>query len=169
MSRALACDWDGLVMRPLDAAAAAREFPRRGRYLLQECAARSGRSHRHYFAALASAWRNLPEDQAARFPSPEHLRKIALIKCGYAKRREIVCASPEEAQRLLGLIEGIDEYALISIIGPVVTVWSASSQSARHMGRDRFQQSKQQVIEFAAGLIGVGADQLAAEGKRGEI
>jgi hypothetical protein len=32
---------------------------------------RSSESHRHFFAVVNEAWRNLPEDLADDFPSPE--------------------------------------------------------------------------------------------------
>ena len=168
MSATLTCYWDGACLRPQDMAAAVGVFPRPGRYRVRTIEERSERSHRHYFAAIHTGWRNLPEQIAARYPSSEHLRKMALIKCGYATRREIVCAGAEEARRLIAIIEALDEYALVSVMTSVVTIWTAASQSVRSMGKAPFEKSKGDVLEYIAGLIGITVEQLADDGRRGE-
>lgn len=116
---------------------------------------RSIQSHRHYFAALHEGWMNLPEHQAERFETSEKLRKYALIKCGYADQRQIVCASKAEALRLRAFIAPMDDYAIVTANESVVTVFTAQSQSKKAMGGRVFQESKQRVLDYVAGLIGV--------------
>ena len=122
---------------------------------------RSAASHRHMFAALNSAWMNLPEDQAERFATAEHLRRFALIKAGYCDERSIVCASKAEAQRVAAFIRPMDDFAIVTISEAVVRVFTAKSQSVRAMGKADFQASKQAVLDVVADMLGVTADELA--------
>ena len=129
-------------------------------YRLEEILDRFAKSHNHYFADLSESWKNLPEDMAERFPTSEHLRKFALIKCGFADQRQIVCSSKAEAQRIAAFVKPMDEYAIVTVRDAVVTVWTAHSQSMRAMGKKVFQESKTAVLEYVAGLIGVSRDDL---------
>ena len=121
---------------------------------------RSASSHRHYFASLHDAWLNLPEDQAERFPTSEHLRKYALIRAGYYDERSIVCASKAEAQRIAAFVKPMDEYAVVIAREATVRVFTAKSQSLKAMGRKAFQNSKQKVLDIVADMIGVDAARL---------
>jgi len=151
--------WDGEAMRPLGrfAKTADREFVVGQVYRMAEIEERSAKTHAHYFACLHDAWLNLPEDDQERWPTEDHLRKFALIKCGYADERSIVCASKAEAQRVAAFIQPIDGFALVTVSECVVRVFTAQSQSMRSMGRDAFQKSKQAVLDYVAGLIGTSA------------
>jgi len=132
-------------------------------YALEELQQRSSASHAHYFAALTECWRNLPENEADRFPKPENLRKWALIRTGFATQRQIVASSRAEALRLAAFIAPMDEYAIVETRGSVVTVFEAESQSMRSMGKKRFEESKDAVLGYCANLIGVTAEQLPNE------
>lgn len=130
-------------------------------YNLEVIEERSSASHRHYFASLHDAWLNLPEDQAERFATSEHLRKFALIKTGFADSRQMVCSSKAEAIRFAAFVRPCDEYALVTVAGQVVTIYTAQSQSTKAMGKKRFQESKDAVLEYVSSLIGVDPRQLA--------
>lgn len=117
-------------------------------YDLAELRARSAKSHSHYFAVLHELWETLPEALAAEFPSPEHLRKFALVRCGFADETAIACASPDAALKLSAYLRKSDGYSVISVTNNTVRVWTAQSQSARDMGAATFQQSKQAVLDF---------------------
>lgn len=123
-------------------------------YLLAPQEHRSAASHRHYFASINEAWLNLPESEAARFPTAEHLRRFALIRTGYADQRQLVASSKAEARRLAAFVRPMDEYAIVSVEGCPVTVFTAQSQSMKAMGKARFQASKQAVLDWVANLIG---------------
>lgn len=149
-------EWDGEVMRPIarHRRLASQQYILGQRYIMTAIERRSWASHNHYFAALHDAWLNLPEDQAERFPTPEHLRKYALIKCGYADERSIVCSSSAEALRVAAFVRPMNDYALVTIAGRVVRLFTAKSQSMRAMGRKEFQASKKAVLDYVASLIG---------------
>ena len=124
-------------------------------YRLAPVEDRSAASHRHYFAAINEAWQNLPEGMADEYPTPEHLRKAALIRAGYRDERSIVCANRAEALRVAAFIKPMDEYALVATSETVVRVYTAQSQSVRAMGKAEFQKSKDAVLDALAAMIGV--------------
>ncbi len=146
--------WDGEAMRPLNPRAADRAYVVGGRYHLEHREERSSASHAHFFAAVAEAHANLRDDMAERLPTPEHLRKFALIRTGYRDERTIVCSSKAEAQRIAAFIRPIDEFAIVMAQEATVTVWTAKSQSVRAMGKQEFAASKDAVLSYVAGLIG---------------
>lgn len=130
-------------------------------YKLVEHHDRSMNSHRHYFASINEGWKNLPDEMLDEYPTAEHLRKKALIRKGYADERSIVCASKAEAQRMAAFMRPMDDYAVVTFRDAVVRVWTAKSQSVKAMGAKDFQQSKSDVLDFIADLLGVTTDELA--------
>jgi hypothetical protein len=156
----LAFRWDGEVMRPTNARAADRLYVVGEVYRMEPVEDRSAASHRHYFAAINDAHDNLPHELAERFPTPDALRKYALIRTGFRDERSIIASSKAEARRLAAFIRPIDEFSVVSVHDAAVVVWTAKSQSMRAMGRKDFQASKDAVLGFVAELIGVAPGQL---------
>jgi len=134
-------------------------------YTLGVSEERSAASHRHYFACINEAWRNLPEDKVERYPSPEHLRKWALIKSGYHNERSIVCETQKQADAIIAFIEALDEFSVTIVKGPVVKVYTAKSQSVENMTRTEFEKSKADVLAILSETIGVTQKQLETEGR----
>jgi len=135
------------------------------KYRLVEHLDRSTKSHNHYFAALSTAWANLPEQWSERFPTPEHLRKYALIKCGLYDSRSIVASNKTAARELARFIQPMDEFSIVTAQDNLVTVYTAKSQSARAMGRADFAASKQAAMDFVASLVGASPNQLTQNAK----
>lgn len=154
--------WDGTAMVPRHPRLADKHFIVGEVYRLEAHKERSVREHNFYFASIASAWQNLPEDQAERWPTAEHLRKWCLIKAGFCDERSIVCASAAEAQRIGAFVKPMDTYALVTVSGACVRVYTAQSQSRKAMGAKDFQASKQAVLEIASSLIGTSTGALAS-------
>lgn len=127
------------------------------KYVLIEHSERSAKSHSHFFAQVREYWMTLPESLADEFPSPEHLRKKALIRKGYCDERSIVCASKAEAMRLAAFMKPMDDYAIIVAREAVVTVYTAKSQKIKAMGAKDFQKSKEDVFAFIDGLLNLPA------------
>ncbi len=113
----------------------------------------SAASRGHYHACVSEAWKNLPE-QDERFPTPDALRKWALIKGSYCTDMSVVCDSPEQAQTVASFT-GNAEGTIIVVRGNVVKKYTAKSQSAASMGKDEFQRSKNDVLDIIAELIAV--------------
>ena len=166
MIRPAAFRWDGDAMVPLNPHLADRQYVVGMVYRLVPMEERSEASHRAFFAAVNDAWRNLPEAMADQFPSADHLRKWALIRTGYRNERSIVTGSKAEAERVAAFIEPMDEFAIVTASGPVVTVWTAKSQSMRAMGKVQFQKSKGDVLDLLAGMIGTDAAALQGNAER---
>lgn len=158
--------WDGDAMVPKVPRLADRYYVVGEQYRLVVDEGRSGVSHRHFFAAIHEAFKNLPEELAERFPSDEHFRKHCLIMEGYRDERTFVAASKAEALRLAAFVKPMDEYAVVVVRECVVVVWTAKSQSTKAMGAKDFQASKQKVLDRAASMIGVSADALSANTSR---
>lgn len=152
--------WDGEAMVPLRPRLADKEYVIGEEYRLGVIEERSGASHRHFFASVEDAWSNLPDDLADRFPTADHLRRHALIRCGYYDASEIVASSKAEALRVASFIRPMDEYALVIVKDCVVRRLTAKSQSMKAMGREEFQKSKTDVLEWCASQIGVKPEQL---------
>lgn len=160
------CTWQGDSFTPASARwqkEADKLFTIGERYLISTAEERSATSHRHYFAAINEAWMNLPESLAEEYPNAEKLRKHALIKAGYADSQTFACSSRAEALRLQTWLRPIDEFSIIRCAGATVTRYTAQSQSMKAMGKERFQQSKEAVLEVIAGMIGTTAATLDAQ------
>lgn len=152
-------EWTGLAMAPLNRAAAERMFVRGEKYRLEHREDRSTATHGHQFAWLHDAWLNLPDAIADQYPSPEHLRKRALIQAGFYDEEIIDVGSKAGAIRVAASLRGIDDFALVLVRGPFVIRRVAKSQSRRAMNKQEFAASKSAVMEVIAGLIGVAPDQ----------
>lgn len=131
--------------------------------------ARSMKSHDHFFACIHEAWKNLPEDLAEEFPSPDHLRKWALIKAGFCTSWTMACNSIGEATQLVELVKRLDRFAVVSPpINATVTVYTADSQRRDAMGRKAFQEAKEKALHIVSELIGTDITTLKQEAKDGE-
>lgn len=152
-------EWDGEAMRPGRRfnALANEHFTVGEVYRMEVQEQRSVVSHNHYFATLNDIWLSLPEGYGDRIPSVEHMRKWALIRTGYRDERSIVCASKAEAQRIAAFIKPLDDFSIVVVNEATVSVYSAKSQSLKAMGAKDFQASKEKVLDYCHGLIGVAA------------
>jgi hypothetical protein len=151
----LLCTYDGESFVPLQPRLADKHFTAGESYPLIVHEPRSHASHNHFFAIVADAHMNLPEELAERLPTPEHLRKYALIRAGYRDERSVSCSSKAEALRVAAFIKPMDEFAVVTVVETVVTVYTAKSQSMRAMGSRVFAESKEAVLTVLAGLLGI--------------
>lgn len=150
---------DGFTVHPRYAKLCDAEFVVGEDYTVIVREARSSLSHRHFFASVNETFKNLPETET-RFKSPEHLRKWALVQAGYADERHLVCDSASEAARIAKFMSKGEDYAIITVNGEVVHVFTPKSQSSRHMDKATFQRSKDDVLRILAGLIDVKPSEL---------
>lgn len=124
------------------------------RYILEAREERSNASHRRFFASINEAWKTLPEDISDRFPSADHLRKWALVKAGIADEDISVWETPEDAAKVGAMIRKRDDFAVISVKGNTVRIYTAKSQDQRSMNKKEFQESVEAVERVIAELIG---------------
>lgn len=158
--------WDGLAMllHRRHHNEAAQHYVIGQSYRLVELEERSEVSHNHEFGWLKEAWLSLPESIANDYPSPEHLRKRALIATGWCTVTDYPCGSRAEAIRWAANIRReADEYTIVQIERTVVRVFKAKSQSRRSMDKGDFQASKTAIIEWVAKLLDVTPATLAKQ------
>lgn len=157
MSHPTAFTWDpeACAMVPKWPRLAASRYEGGRDYLLADVEHRTDASHRHEFAWLREAWASLPEDLADLFPTPEHLRKRALIDAGYFHETMIDAGSSAAALRVASYARAKDEFSHVVVRGHFVVERTAKSQSMRAMGKADFQASKTAIMEIIAALIGV--------------
>jgi hypothetical protein len=157
--------WNGESMMPApwQAKLCDQQFVIGERYRMAPVEDRSDTSHRHEFAWLREAWKNLPEKYAELYPSPEHLRKRALIDGGFYTEEVIDAGSNAAALRVAAYVRGHDEFAAVIVRGPAVVVRHAKSQSYRAMDRKEFQESKTAIMEVIAEMIGVSPARMEQE------
>lgn len=151
------CTWTGkaFVPRPAFQKRAEQDHVAGDFYRLDIQEFESEKSRSHYFAALDETWANLPERLLEDFPTREHLRAWCLIKAGYRNECRIVTASPEDAMRACADLAKSNEYAVVVADGPIVVMYTAKSQSRKHMKKAEFQRSKQAVLGILSQLLDV--------------
>lgn len=132
-------------------------------YWLDEVSDRSWISHRQEFAWINEAWQTLPYALAEKFPSPEHLRKAALIATGWFNETILNAESKAAALKVAAYVKGEDEFAHVKITGATVIARKAKSQRMRGPGRMNkadFQASKEDILHWIASLIDVEPEDL---------
>jgi len=152
--------WDGEVMKPLSPALADKAYCVGETYLLVNHEQRSAISHRHEFAWIREAWKTLPENLAMQFPTPEHLRKRALVDAGFYDETVIDAGSKAAALRVCSYIKVEDDFKLVFVRDHFVIIRKAKSQSHRAMGKVDFQRSKEAILGIISDMLGVAPDQL---------
>lgn len=161
------CLWDGESFVPTrhHAQRCDRNFVIGETYPLAVHEERSLASHRQYFASIRDGWMNLREGDAERFPSPEHLRKRALVDAGFYDEEIIDCGSNKIAPNVGAAIRKRDDFAIIFIRDQFVIVRTAKSQSMKAMGKKDFQASKVAVLDIIASMVGVKPEQIEANAR----
>jgi hypothetical protein len=132
-------------------------------YLLVPHEQRSLASHNQEFAWLKDAWLNLPENLADQYPTPEHLRKRALIDAGFYDETIVDAGTSAAAIRVAAAFRSREEFSLVIVRGPLVVIRTPKSQSRRSMNKQEFQASKTAILEIVSGMIGVSPDSLTSK------
>lgn len=117
---------------------------------------RSSAAHKAYFASIKTAWKNLPESYRDEYPTPEHLRKRALVACGYCNTKTLNCTNGEMAERVMAFVKQFDEFAVVEIKESTVLVHTPMSQSMygpQRMDRETFHRSSEDVLECLAKIL----------------
>lgn len=132
-------------------------------YKLAEVQEHSSRSQAHWHACVGECFKSLPESYGDRFLSQEAFRKWVLIQCGYRDERVIACDSRDDAVRLMVLARTMDEYAVVTRAGTVVSIWTA--KETKRMLKKEYQEMKDKTLGFMASLIDVTPGDLAKHGE----
>lgn len=153
----LTYQWNGEAMVPLSRFhnVANAELVVGQNYVLTEVEDRSQKSHAHLFVEIGEVWSSLPEDLANQYPTPEHLRKTALIRAGFCTVQDHVCKSDAEALRTAILAKSLDQYAITETRGNVLRIYRAQSMAWGRMKRADFQAAKDGVFRVILELTGI--------------
>jgi hypothetical protein len=166
MNAPIIYEWTGEAFKPLPhyAKRCDAELVGGERYRLEAVAERSQASHAHFFAELDDCWQHLPEHLMAQYPTPEHLRKRALIAAGHCDVQHHVCATRAEALRTAELVRRRETYSVVETRGTVLMICTARSQSKRAMpSRREWEDVKQKALAWIAAQVGVDAATLRRE------
>ena len=144
---------------------ASQQFRPGTEYALIPHQEQSDRERGLYNACIALTWGNLPDVDQRRFPSDAHLRKWCLIREGFADEHSMICDNEAKARSTGALCRKLDAFAVIKIDGPIVTVWTAKSQSKHDMGHDVFHESVTKVLERCAHMLGISVQELTDNAK----
>jgi hypothetical protein len=131
-------------------------------YRLEQVEQRSMDSHKHYFAALNTAWMNLREDHPEQFQSPDEMRKWALTHTQFRDVREYRANTKNEALRVAKYLKEGHDYSRVVIDGCVVRQFIPRSQAVAAMSGRDFQTSKQAVLDVLAIKLDVKIEELMA-------
>jgi hypothetical protein len=105
---------------------------------------------------VGEAWSNLPEYLADEFPTPDDLRKWALIRTGFCDIQKV---TGNKLLRFKG-------YSVVTTDADgVTTIRTARSQSFASMGKKEFEASKTAVLDYLAAMINVTPEDLMKAGK----
>ena len=127
---------------------------------------RSQNQHKATFAAINEAWKNLREDDAQRYLTPDRLRKHALIEAGYFTSVHYPCASRAEAVRWCQMLARRSPDHRIILDGSTIEERIPKSQSYRSMTKREFAASMNAVLDVCAALTGVPVDELMRNADR---
>ncbi len=130
------------------------------KYQIEALPQRSIRSHNHFMAAVDDVWKNLRENQDRKFPSPTHLRRWALVECGYCTEQAKIFSTKKDALSAAASIREIDPYSVIHVRGNVLLKWTPLSMKTIAMDSEKFQKAKADVLDLLASMIGVRQKQL---------
>lgn len=159
---------DSFVPLPAFRARADRDYVTGATYQLTPHEDRSDKTHRHEFAFIREAWEQLPDGLMETYPTPEALRKRALVAAGFCTETLIDAGSNAAALRVAAAIRSFpgDDFPVVVVRGPIVSIRRAKSQSYRAMGRQEFQASKKAIIEIISDMIGVTPEALTSNARR---
>lgn len=176
MLRPLPFIWSGGAMHPAAQfrQLAQRQFKEGERYVLEPHDEVSHKDRAQYFATIRDAHSNVRAEALERYPSPEHLRKWALIEAGWYEQKVQVCPDRAFAVQVAMLIRNADEYLKV-VIDKVddtsgqymIVIRKARSQKVQPgaMTREEWRQSRQDVLDILSGVIGVSRKALEREGR----
>jgi len=110
---------------------------------------------KRFFACIRDSHANLRDDDLARFPSSEHLRKHALIAAGWCDVMTVVAGSKAAAPGIAAAFEFKDRYCVAIVRGNVVIVSTAKSISRNSLKKPQFLDVAEKAFAWIARTTGV--------------
>lgn len=157
-SMLLLVQFDGAVFRPANPRIrdrCAELFEPGETYRIEISDNRSAESHNAFFAAIARAWRNLPDTAPRKFATAKHFRSWLLVQNGFCNERQVVLDTEDDARRFVAEARHFDPYMIDVVRGNVVTLYTPQSMAAKAMPRKTFEIAKAMLLAQAAEMIGI--------------
>lgn len=114
----------------------------------------SDAARRRFFAIIKECFDTLPDHWKPLVQTSEHLRKLCLIEVGYCDTTATDCGSKAAAERVAGLVQGMDGFAIVKVEGPVVVVARARSMQKRVCPKAKFLPLAQAVYDHLSKMLG---------------
>lgn len=134
---------------------------------IEQIQMRSIPAHRKFFVEFGERWNSMPQHIVSRFIDPTHLRKFALIKCGWvvAKDGMIECVFDSQEAAAMGAVcaKTADPYSLVVINGCVVGIYRARSMRMTgdgSMSNKDFNVAARDVLAFLDELMKIGRNEV---------
>lgn len=115
-------------------------------------------ARRFFFAALRDAHANLRPEHLERWPNAEILRKHGLIAIGYCDAVTVACGSKASAPQIANTFRLLNQYAIASVKGDVVTVFTARSMSRRALPKKEFLEVSRRLFNWLYAETGIDAE-----------
>lgn len=170
--RPLPFEWNGEAMIPSERfrALAKRQFVKGRSYVLEPHDPVTHKERGFYFASIKEAHDNLSPEAVANYPTPEDLRKWALIKAGWRHENFTVCESADQAAMLAAFLRKLPGHKIIDLRDNVVRLYLARSQKIGdpddgYMTQEEWKKSKQDVLDVLSQTIGVTRRELEKQEK----
>ncbi len=112
---------------------------------------------KRFFATVRDVHRNLTDELRQRWPSPETLRKNALIAAGWCDTMQVIAGSKAAAPGIANAFKAKDQYCIVDVRGEVLTVYTARSMARRALPRPQFKEVAElayQWLEQETGIDG---------------
>lgn len=111
-------------------------------------------ARRRFFAIIREVWQTLPDDVAKHYASSEHLRKAALIHCGWCESITIAAGSKTAALEIAAKLPQLDRYAIARPQGSIVEIFTARSIAKRACPKAQFMPLSEKVYTWLSQLVG---------------
>lgn len=115
-------------------------------------------SRRYFFAALRDVHANLRPEHVERWPNAEILRKHGLIAIGYCDAVTVACGSKTSAPQIANTFRLLNQYAIASVRGDVVTVFTARSMARRALPKKEFLEVSRRLFDWIMNETGIDAE-----------
>ncbi len=116
---------------------------------------------RGYMGEINKLWKNIPEkfEKDPWAQSSDTFRKFALIKTGYCDVDIIGFGTAADAIRAVPRISYMARmghgFAITRVVSDTVHCITPHSQSLKDMGKEEFTASKNAVLDYCRGIVGV--------------
>lgn len=127
--------------------------------ILADPAEQSDAARRRFFAIMRDAHANMPDHWRTLLPSPEHLRKFILCRTGHCDSTATTCGNKKMAANVAALARKLDAFAVVDVVGSIVTVATARSMRKRACPKAVFMPLSEKAYAYLNEMLGYDVEQ----------